>query len=539
MRETFWPGRLITDLLDQNLARSPDKVAVVSYSTDGSLQRSSVTFAELAAWADRFGAALRAAGVRPGDVVSIQLPNCWQIAALHLACVKVGAVTNLLMPMFRVRDLAFMLNLCRSKVLICPSRFRGYEYGPMAKQVRAAVSSLQQVFPVDMLAEDDGSLTELLDAIRPQSAPAPVARARVDPDDVIQVAFTSGTTGEPKGVMVTSNTLLGNVLAFCDRLELGADDVFFMASPLAHQTGFMYGLLSPLCIGATTVVQDAWNPSLGLDIIAREGATFSMGAPAFLYDLTAAVEESQRQVKSLALFVAAGAPVARPVLERAERVLDLRVIRGWGMTEVGAVSLSAPGDDPDKVASSDGRALPGVELEIFESSGLPMPRGTEGILKVRSPSMFGGYLDRPEFRGLDGDGWFDTGDLGVVDAEGFLRITGRAKDLVIRGGENIPVIEVERLIHTHPAVRDVAIVGAPDERLGERACAFVVLGVEHTLTLAELSEFLEKCCLPKQYLPEHLVLLNTLPTTPTGKVQRFALREKAAELFAAGTHRNG
>jgi cyclohexanecarboxylate-CoA ligase len=255
-----------------------------------------------------------------------------------------------------------------------------------------------------------------------------------------------------------------------------------------------------------------------------------MGAPAFLYDLTAEVEQTDQPPESLSLFVAAGAPVARRVLERAEKTLDLRVVRGWGMTEVGAVSVSAPDDDPERVASTDGRALPGVDLEIFDPSGTQLPRGTEGLLKVRSPSMFGGYLGRPELRNLDAAGWFDTGDIGVVDPDGFLRITGRAKDLIIRGGENIPVVEIEGLIRAHPGVRDIAIVGAPDERLGERACAFVVPAAGHAMTLEGLAAYLTDCNVARQYLPEYLEVLDALPSTPTGKVQRFALRERAARL---------
>ena len=528
MQESYWPGRLVTEYLARQVARRPDKPAVISYSTDGEPPRSAVTYAELAGWADRLAQELRAAGVGPGDVVSVQLPNCWQIAALHLACVRIGAVTNLLMPMFRARDLTFMLTLTGSRVLICPRRFRGFDYTPMAEHLRSTVPALEQIFQIDLR---DRSFAGLMHP----AVPASRVGCPLTPDDVVQIAFTSGTTGEPKGVMVTSETLLSNVTAFCDRLRLTEDDVFFMASPLAHQTGFMYGFLAPLSLGATAVVQDAWDPMVAADIITSERATFSMGAPAFLYDLSAAVERSARPLDSLRLFVAAGAPVARPILERAEKTLDLRVIRGWGMTEVGAVSISAPDDDPDTVAASDGRALPGVEMEIFDPAGEQLPRGAEGVLKVRSPSMFGGYLQRPELRNLDRDGWFDTGDLGVVDPGGFLRITGRAKDLIIRGGENVPVVEIEGLIRTHPGVRDVAVVGAPDERLGERACAFVVLVPGHDLTLDGLVGHLTACAVARQYLPERLVVLDALPTTPTGKVQRFALRGQAAGLVTAAS----
>jgi len=359
------------------------------------------------------------------------------------------------------------------------------------------------------------------------------AERRRAADDVIQVLYTSGTTGEPKGVMHTANTLLSNICPFCQRLKLTGDDIVLMSSPMAHQSGFLYGLLMPVILRTTVVLQDIWNGKRAAELIDEEGATFTFASTPFLSDLTDAVEQGCGEVASLRFFVAAGAPIPRVLVERATKTLGATVISAWGMTENGAVTTTQPGDPNEKAFFTDGRALPGMEVKAVAADGSLLAPGEEGLLKVRGCSNFVGYLRRPQLYNHDAEGWFDTGDLARADAEGYIRITGRAKDIIIRGGENIPVIEIEGMLFRHPAVQSVAIVGMPDARLGERACVFVVPKSGQRFSFDDMIRFMAEQKVARQYVPERLEVLNELPLTPSGKVQKFKLREMAKALSQA------
>jgi cyclohexanecarboxylate-CoA ligase len=461
-------------------------------------------------------------------VVSVQLPNWWQLAAMHLGCLRVGAVTNALMPIFRSRELGFMLGLAESAVLVVPDEFNGFDHTQMATELRARLPALRDVVTVG--ADGGGSFTDQLLARTPtESDRVEFRRRALGPDDVCQLAYTSGTTGEPKGVLVTANTSLCNVRDFGDRLGLVADDVELTASPMAHQTGFLYGFLTPILRGMTIVLQDVWRPARAAEIIEGEGVTFCMASTPFLADLAAQAEVHPDAFRTFRLFLCGGAPVPRELVRRATEALNARIGSGWGMSEMGAVTLTGPDDSAERVFETDGSPLPGVELRVLAGDGTPAPPDTEGRLQAKACSLFGGYLKRPELRGLDPDGWFDTGDLARIDAAGYLRITGRAKDIIIRGGENLPVVELENLLFGHPDVAEVALVAMPDPRLGERACAFVVPSAGAAPTLADLTSYLTALGTAKQYLPERLELVAALPRTLTGKIQTFKLRAQLAD----------
>jgi cyclohexanecarboxylate-CoA ligase len=523
MKSSFWPDRTLLDFFDEAVARQPEHPAVISYNSDTGT-RTALTYQELSDSSYRIALGFVRMGIGACDVVSMQLPNWWQVAAIHLACLRVGAVTIALMPVFRERELEFMLGLAEAKVLIVPESFRGVNHVEMARFVQKSCTSLGSVIAV---GGSDGDAFEdtLLATIVTDSDRIVLEGMRPTPDDVIQIAYTSGTTGEPKGAMVTSNTLLSNVSAFATRLNLTADDITLMASPLAHQTGFMYGVMTPIQTGGTVVLQDVWQPDRAADIIKAEKVTFTMGALPFLADLTQTSALRPDAFATLNTFLCAGAPIPRTLVPLAAAQMGATILSGWGMTEVGAVTVTDPSDGQDKIVETDGCPLPGVELSIVGQDGTELPVGEEGDLKVRACSMFGGYLKRPELRNLDQGGWFHTGDVGRLDDDGYLRITGRSKDLVIRGGENIPVVEVEGLIFQHPDVQEVAIVGVPDSRMGERACAFVVLHPGTALTLSALCDFLMEQKIARQYLPERLEVISAMPRTSTGKVQKFKLRE--------------
>ena len=523
MARSSWMNRTLLDYFDDAVSAHPDKAAVIGY-VEASGQRHALSYAELSDRADRIAAGLLDLDVRPGQVVSAQLPNWWQLVALHLGCLRVGAVTNALMSIFRRRELEFMLGLAESTVLVVPETFNGFDHAGMADELRTELPALRHVITV--CPDGGGSFDDVLLSRASTEADRAEFECRgPSPDAVVQLAYTSGTTGEPKGVMVTSNTVLCNVRGFADRLGLGADDVELMASPLAHQTGFLYGLLMPITRGMTFALQDVWRPARAAEIVRAEGVSFTMASTPFLTDLTARAEADPDDFASLRLFLCAGAPVPRDLVRRATKAMTARISSGWGMSEMGAVTLTGPDDPDERVFETDGYPLPGVELRVLDAEGEVAGDDEEGRLQVRADSLFGGYLKRPELRGLDPEGWFDTGDLARIDAAGYLRITGRSKDIIIRGGENIPVVEIENLVYGHPDVEEVALVAMPDPRLGERACAFVVPRAGTNPTLADICAHLTAQGTAIQYLPERLELLEALPRTLSGKVQKFKLRE--------------
>jgi cyclohexanecarboxylate-CoA ligase len=528
MARTYWPGRTLLEYFDEAVAAHPDRQAVVGY-VEAIGGRYPLTYAELAERVDRIAAGLLDLGVAPGQVVSAQLPNWWQLAAVHLACLRVGAVTNALMSIFRKRELTFMLGLAESVLLLTPETFNGFDHAALAAELQAELPTLAHV--VAVRPEGGGAFDEVLAARTSTEADrAEFARRAPSADDVTQLAYTSGTTGEPKGVMVTSNTALCNVRDFADRLGITADDTVLMASPLAHQTGFLYGLMMPILRGTPVVLQDVWRPARATEIIRSESVSFSMASTPFLTDLAGQAEADPDAFASFRLFLCAGAPVPRDLVRRATKAMNARISSGWGMSEMGAVTVTGPADPDERVFETDGSPLPGVELRILALDGTVAGPDEEGRLQLRADSLFGGYLKRPDLRGLDAEGWFDTGDLARIDAEGYLRITGRSKDIIIRGGENVPVVEIENLIYGHPDVAEVALVAMPDPRLGERACAFVVprAGVG-SLTLAAVTAHLLAQGTARQYLPERLEVVDALPRTLTGKIQKFKLRDLLAD----------
>ena len=532
MRELgFWGDMTISDYFAAAVARSPDRLAVVEHRV-ASANRTALTYADLSDRVDRIASAFMRLGVGPGDVVSIQLPNSWQFTTLYLACSRIGAVLNPLMPIFRERELSFMLAHSESKIVIVPKRFRGTDYEPMLNALKPQLPALRHVIVIDGGGADN-SFETLLSGPQWEAAPDAreiLARHRPGPDDVTQLLYTSGTTGEPKGVMHTANTLFSNIEPYAQAMRLGCDDVVLMASPMAHQTGFMYGLMMPLLLRAQAVLQDVWQPQAALELIAGEGVTFTMASTAFLADLVNAVKESGTSVPTLRTFLCAGAPIPGALVERARETLGAKIVSAWGMTEMGAVTLTRLDDDDKRSVTTDGTPLPGVEARVVDENGEALPPGMAGRLFVRACSAFGGYLKRAHLNATDADGWFDTGDLAHIDSQGYIRISGRSKDVIIRGGENIPVVEIEALLYRHPAISQVAIVAWPDARLGERACAMVVPTPGETVDLPALTAFLKAQGMATQYWPERLVLLDAMPVTPAGKIQKFKLRDLLKEI---------
>jgi cyclohexanecarboxylate-CoA ligase len=520
-----WRDRTINDDLDACVAHCPDKLALTAArGPSGEVRR--FTYRELATLADRIAVGLARLGVGRNDVVAMQLPNWPQFTLLYLACSRIGAVLNPLMPIFREHELAFMLGHGEAKVFVVPKTFRNFDHAAMARGLKKDLPALKRIIVVEGGGEDDfDALLTIPEWEKAPDAASILTQNRPGPDDITQLIYTSGTTGEPKGVMHSANTLMANIVPYAERLRLGEEDIVLMASPLAHQTGFMYGLMMPIVLKASGVLLDIWDPAKAVALIRSERVTFTMASTPFLTDLTRAVTEGGDGVPTLKTFLCAGAPIPGPLVEQARAGLGAKIVSAWGMTENGAVTLIKLDDDDRLAFTTDGRPLPGVEVKVVDADGGALPPGESGKLVVRSCSNFGGYLRRPQWNATDADGWFDTGDLAYVNANGYIRISGRSKDVIIRGGENIPVVEIESLLYKHPAVAQVAIVAYPDERLGERACAVIVTKPGKAIDIAGLSDFLKEQKVATQYIPEKLIVCDALPATPSGKTQKFRLRE--------------
>lgn len=525
----WWKDVGLDHWFEQALTHSPDKTSLIAYRTDREAPLR-WTYAELDNLVARAAGALRALEVGRGDVVAVQLPNWWEFVVVALACQRVGAVVNPLMHIFREREMNYMLAFSQARMLVLPRVFRGFDHEAMAYSLQAQLPLLAHVVVVD--GQAGNSFTRML--LDSGASPVPATAPPVGtPDELAVLMFTSGTTGEPKGVMHSANTLTACTRALAERFHLTTDDVLLACSPMGHMTGYAAMFLQSFYLGATLVLQDIWEPKQGVAIMVREGVTHTAASTPFLVDISDTVSAGAA-LPPLRTFLCGGAPIPPVQIERAASVLKLQVSSLWGMTESLGSTLTEPERAAEKSSSTDGRALPGVEVKVVNMEGQTMPPGETGRLMVRGAQMFMGYYKRPDLEVFDDEGWFDTGDLAYMDAEGYIRINGRTKDVLIRGGENVPVFEIESLLLKHPAVAVVALVGYPDVRLGERGCAFVVTRPGQSFDLQAAQAWMAEHKVAKQYWPERVECLLALPSTPSGKIQKFALREQAKAFGVTG-----
>jgi cyclohexanecarboxylate-CoA ligase len=521
----FWIDKSYDEFLQSTIARTPDKLALLAFRMDRAEGRR-LTYAELGDLTSRAAASLRRLGIDAGDVISVQLPNWWEFAVVALAAFRIGAIVNPLMPIFRERELSYMLEFAESKALVVPKTFRGFDHEAMAATLRPALPKLRCVLVVDG-AGPNAFDAALLSGDERLGPPRVGDIGSLQGDALAVLMFTSGTTGSPKGVMHCLNTLMACNIALAGRFGLDENDTMLVCSPLGHMTGFAAGMLLGFKIGASVIFQDVWEAKRGVAIMAEESVTFSAGAATFLTDMCEAVVNGAPKPARLRKFLCAGAPIPPVLIERVHRELGAVVCSLWGMTESLSSTLTEPERALVKSSTSDGRELDGVNVKITRLDGSPAPVGETGALKVRGAQMTLGYYKRPDMEPFDAEGWFDTGDLAYMDEEGYIRINGRTKDIIIRGGENVPIVEIEGLLFKHPAVLSVALVGYPDARLGERACAFMTLRPGHNLDLKTVQAYMDENKVAKQYWPERIVIADDLPKTPAGKIQKFALREQA------------
>lgn len=518
-----WQDRSLGQLIAASTAQYPEKIVVQDASGQA------ITYRELEDKASRFAAFLSERGVGIGDVVTMHLPNWWQTAVVTYATFKLGAVINPLPPTYGWKDLAFIMNKSGSKAVVVPGKFRSADYTEHLDRIKNELT----VAPV-IVVIGKGSMALGISFEEALSGPLLEQENYVAADDPCLVLFTSGSESKPKGVVHTHNTAIFGERALSGTLQLDHDDVCFMASPVTHTSGFMHGVLMTLIIGSSVSLLDVFKGEAAVDQMAASRATWTMGATPFLSDIVDSMERSGKRLPDLRYFLCGGAPIPEVVVRRAQ-ALGIRVLSIYGATESPPHTVTWPSDPIEAAWKADGRALPGIEVRAVDEDGLMLPPGKQGEQWSRGPHAFIGYLGEPELtaKALDADGWYHSGDLATVAEDGSVRIVGRIKDMIIRGGQNISAREVEDILLEHPACQIVSVVGIPDERLGELCCAVVVCHPGKALGFDEMKQFLIERGVARFKLPEFLVLRDAVPTTPSGKIQKFKLREELKALKGA------
>jgi acyl-CoA synthetase (AMP-forming)/AMP-acid ligase II len=497
----WWDGSTLAGRVHDHARDRPDAVAVVDETTDRR-----VSYRELWSDACRIAELLAGHGVAPGDVVSVQLPNWYETVAIDLGVLTLGAVLNPLLPNYRSRELQHILGTARSVMLFTPGEYRGFDHRAAGRRLVDALDALR----AHVVVRDRGELPDVLGA--GASRRSPVA---LDPAAVSEVIFTSGTEATPKGVVHTEHTTNCNVRSAHAVNGLGPDDVVWTPSPIGHSTGLNFGVRLALYSGLKLVLQDQWDPRRAAELVERERCSYTLAATTFLADLVGAASDAGRDLSSLTRFGCGGAPVP-PEIVRAGADAGINVLRIYGLTEALVVSWNRADAPLDKRMHTDGQALPEVELDV-----------RDGEVMVRGPNVCVGLFDDPERERaiFTDDGWLRTGDNGVLDHDGYLTIVGRKKEIIIRGGLNIAPREIEDLLCELDVVRAAAVIGLPDERLGEVTCACLVLEPGASLSLDEVVAHLRARELATYKLPQALRVVDALPTTPSGKIRKNALRE--------------
>jgi non-ribosomal peptide synthetase component E (peptide arylation enzyme) len=517
----WWEDRTLLDHFDAAVAKTPDALAVVAPRGER------MTFAELDAAARRVASHFAALGLKQGEVVSIQLPNWAEFVIVHLAATRLGAVTNPLLPIYRENELSYILRFARTRIAVIPGQYRHCDYPAMYAGLWQDLPELNEIFVVGEGAS--GRMRPFSELARPASGALPSVQAAGD--DVSAIIFTSGTESKPKGVMHSHNTMTYGNRAMAQLMELTAQDVIWAPSPIAHGTGFLWGMRQALMLGAKLVLQDIWDAEEALRLIEAERCSFTLSATPFVAMLVNSPSAGVRDTSSLRTFACAGAPIPRKLGVEAREKIGCVLVGMWGMTECFVGSASALGDKEEKLWGSDGKAMPGGELAIFDETRTRiLPPGEEGELATRGPHVSLGYFNDPERTRstFSQDGWLFSNDLATIDAEGYIRIVGRKKDIINRGGLKVSARELEEFLLQHPKVKEVAIVAVPDTRLGEKSCAFVIAKGAQPPTLAEIVRFLEERGIAKYKLPEYLRVVSSFPMTPSGKIQKFLLRDSIA-----------
>lgn len=517
-QQGLWGDASLADYWQQTARAMPDKIAVVDN------HGASYTYSALDHAASCLANWMLAKGIESGDRIAFQLPGWCEFTVIYLACLKIGAVSVPLLPSWREAELVWVLNKCQAKMFFAPTLFKQTRPVDLILPLQNQLPQLQQIVGVDKLAPATSSLS--LSQIIADNTPLTTA-ITTHGDELAAVLFTSGTEGLPKGVMLTHNNILASERAYCARLNLTWQDVFMMPAPLGHATGFLHGVTAPFLIGARSVLLDIFTPDACLALLEQQRCTCMLGATPFVYDLLNVLEKQPADLSALRFFLCGGTTIPKKVARECQQ-LGIKLLSVYGSTESSPHAVVNLDDPLSRFMHTDGYAAAGVEIKVVDDARKTLPPGCEGEEASRGPNVFMGYFDEPELtaRALDEEGWYYSGDLCRMDEAGYIKITGRKKDIIVRGGENISSREVEDILLQHPKIHDACVVAMPDERLGERSCAYVVLKApHHSLSLEEVVAFLSRKRVAKYKYPEHIVVIEKLPRTASGKIQKFLLRK--------------
>ncbi|HAV8725210.1 TPA: medium-chain fatty-acid--CoA ligase [Escherichia coli] len=517
-QQGLWGDASLADYWQQIARAMPDKIAVVDN------HGASYTYSALDHAASCLANWMLAKGIESGDRIAFQLPGWCEFTVIYLACLKIGAVSVPLLPSWREAELVWVLNKCQAKMFFAPTLFKQTRPVDLILPLQNQLPQLQQIVGVDKLAPATSSLS--LSQIIADNTPLTTA-ITTHGDELAAVLFTSGTEGLPKGVMLTHNNILASERAYCARLNLTWQDVFMMPAPLGHATGFLHGVTAPFLIGARSVLLDIFTPDACLALLEQQRCTCMLGATPFVYDLLNVLEKQPADLSALRFFLCGGTTIPKKVARECQQ-LGIKLLSVYGSTESSPHAVVNLDDPLSRFMHTDGYAAAGVEIKVVDDARKTLPPGCEGEEASRGPNVFMGYFDEPELtaRALDEEGWYYSGDLCRMDEAGYIKITGRKKDIIVRGGENISSREVEDILLQHPKIHDACVVAMPDERLGERSCAYVVLKApHHSLSLEEVVAFFSRKRVAKYKYPEHIVVIEKLPRTASGKIQKFLLRK--------------
>ncbi|MBW9917630.1 medium-chain fatty-acid--CoA ligase [Escherichia coli] len=517
-QQGLWGDASLADYWQQTARAMPDKIAVVDN------HGASYTYSALDHAASCLANWMLAKGIESGDRIAFQLPGWCEFTVIYLACLKIGAVSVPLLPSWREAELVWVLNKCQAKMFFAPTLFKQTRPVDLILPLQNQLLQLQQIVGVDKLAPATSSLS--LSQIIAYNTPLTTA-ITVHGDELAAVLFTSGTEGLPKGVMLTHNNILASERAYCARLNLTWQDVFMMPAPLGHATGFLHGVTAPFLIGARSVLLDIFTPDACLALLEQQRCTCMLGATPFVYDLLNLLEKQPAELSALRFFLCGGTTIPKKVARECQQ-RGIKLLSVYGSTESSPHAVVNLDDPLSRFMHTDGYAAAGVEIKVVDDARKTLPPGCEGEEASRGPNVFMGYFDEPELtaRALDEEGWYYSGDLCRMDEAGYIKITGRKKDIIVRGGENISSREVEDILLQHPKIHDACVIAMPDERLGERSCAYVVLKApHHSLSLEDVVAFFSRKRVAKYKYPEHIVVIEKLPRTASGKIQKFLLRK--------------
>lgn len=517
-QQGLWGDASLADYWQQTARAMPDKIAVVDN------HGASYTYSALDHAASSLANWMLAKGIESGDRIAFQLPGWCEFTVIYLACLKIGAVSVPLLPSWREAELVWVLNKCQAKMFFAPTLFKQTRPVDLILPLQNQLPQLQQIVGVDKLAPATSALS--LSQIIADNTPLTTA-ITVHGDELAAVLFTSGTEDLPKGVMLTHNNILASERAYCARLNLTWQDVFMMPAPLGHATGFLHGVTAPFLIGARSVLLDIFTPAACLALLELQRCTCMLGATPFVYDLLNLLEKQPADLSALRFFLCGGTTIPKKVARECQQ-RGIKLLSVYGSTESSPHAVVNLDDPLSRFMHTDGYAAAGVEIKVVDDARKTLPPGCEGEEASRVPNVFMGYFDEPELtaRALDEEGWYYSGDLCRMDEAGYIKITGRKKDIIVRGGENISSREVEDILLQHPKIHDACVVAMPDERLGERSCAYVVLKApHHSLSLEEVVAFFSRKRVAKYKYPEHIVVIEKLPRTASGKIQKFLLRK--------------